>query len=341
MSKRILKMTLGVAISAACLVLVFRHIDFPELKKALLSARYELVLAAVAVYLFSMVIRSFRWHILLRPVKNVAPLRLFPSIIVGYAANNLLPLRAGEFVRAYFSGQKEGLSRSASFATIMVERIFDGLTMTLLLSVCLFSLQVGTEQDRAKLQLALWLGGAVFAGAFLFCLALLFKRELTLRLTERIFKLLVPGLSEKLLSIMHKFLSGLEVLRSTRDLLLVLGLSLLVWLCEAFMYALIGLSLGLGEQIPFVNHVVVLAIINLFIMIPAGPGFAGTFEAAGTWTLAMYGVSPTLAVSYVLLIHLGQYLSTTLLGLFYLWRYNVSLWAAQRDEAADENEPTI
>lgn len=341
MNRKTLQIVIGFAITAACLFFVFKHVDFAALKSALLSADYRLVIAAVAAYMTSMLVRSVRLHFLLRPIKSVPVLNLFPIIIVGYAANNLLPFRLGEVVRAYFTGEKEKVSRSASFAALIVERIFDGLSVALILSIGLFSMRVGDAQDMMQLRSVLWLGGGAFMGAFLVCLGLVFQREATLQLIERIFSFEAAGISEKVMGVVHKLVAGLEVLRSAKDSVIVLLLSLLVWTCEGAMYACIGISLGFGDQVPFTNELVVLAIINLFIMVPSTPGFAGTFEAAGVWTLSKFGVGHDQAVAYTLLIHLGQYIPTTLLGMFYMWKYNLSLTkASSGGEEVEPSEPS-
>lgn len=342
-----LKLIISLVISGVCLYLVFRHIDFGKLKRGWEEANHALLLLSVLVYMSSMFVRSYRWHFLLRPIKAVPTLRLFPPVIMGYAGNNLFPFRAGEIIRAYSSGKLENISRSASFATIIVERIFDGLTMAVLLSITLATIgSTAAEipnQDFRTLYFVLWLGGAAFMGAFLLCLALIFQRDASLRLIERLFQFETSGISDRVLAVIHKFVTGLEMLRSGKDVLVVMLLSFAVWACEAGMYVLVGKALHL-DTINVFQHLAVMAIINIVIMIPAAPGFAGTFDFAGKKTLGLFGIAPEIAVLYTTLIHLGQYLPTTLLGGFYMFKYNVSPSAAQEEEGEavplDEDEKT-
>jgi len=93
------------------------------------TAHYAWIIPGVLVYGVAVWARTWRWHYLLRPLKPVPLTKLWPVVVIGYMGNNVYPFRAGEVIRAYVLKQKEGVSISASIATVLVERVFDGLVM--------------------------------------------------------------------------------------------------------------------------------------------------------------------------------------------------------------------
>ncbi len=322
--KSVVKTIAGVLISGVFLYLALHNVKWHEMLEALVGVRLSWLIASVVVYFLSMVVRSLRWSILLHPVKRINPVRLFPSVIIGYATNNILPLRMGEFVRAYVSGVREGVSRSASFATIIIERIFDGLTMIaiLLATMALFSKSASTSWRF--LDYTLIITSIIFIGALAFFFALIFFEKKTKNLIDWLSRLLPNKIEDLVNHILQRFLSGLTVLRSGGNLVLVALLSLAAWSCEGIMYFFTAQAMGL-EGLGLGKNLMVLAVVNLVIMIPAAPGFVGTFEFSCKKTMALFGVTASTAAGYAIVLHAAQYLPITLLGIYYLARYNISL----------------
>src|SRR5438034_936253 len=128
------------AVSAVFIGLFVRSTDFGEVKTAFAEANYWLVALSLPVYFLGLWVRTIRWQYLLRPVRRVPALRLYPVVIIGLMANNLIPARAGEFARAYVLGQREKISKTTSLGTIAVDRLFDGVTLIpLMLIVAAFA----------------------------------------------------------------------------------------------------------------------------------------------------------------------------------------------------------
>src|SRR4030043_1286303 len=119
----------GILISAIFLYLVLRKIDYPQLWQILKSANYWWLIPGVAVYFVALWGRSWRWHFLLRPLKAIPTPTMFPIVTMGYAFNNIFPARAGEILRSVVLKHEEGVPISASLATIIIERVFDGIVM--------------------------------------------------------------------------------------------------------------------------------------------------------------------------------------------------------------------
>ena len=125
----------GLCLGAAALALFFLTTDWARLVEALARANYWYAVPAVLLYQVSLLFRTARWQMLMRHMREVPIPRLYPVVVVGYMANNLLPLRLGEVVRSYYVGEREGVSKTAALATILVERLMDALTLIVFVAV--------------------------------------------------------------------------------------------------------------------------------------------------------------------------------------------------------------
>ena len=346
---------LGFAVSLVFLLLFFfpipwtplgEAIDFQDMARSLRDANYVLMIPAIASYFVAVGFRSLRWQFLLRPLRPISGRRLFPVIIVGYMANNLLPLRLGELVRVYYLGQKEPISRTSALATVGIERVFDGLTLLFFVAVVAISLPVvrldqGLGERSGIPWILLATGTAV---AFLGAIGLLVFISKTpsgsLRLVNLLVKLLPAGARPRVLRLVELFLEGLGVLRSPWKLLAIFAFSLPVWLLEALKYFLIGISFdlqgafaGWGEMVAAI--LLVTATSNLATSLPSSQGGIGPFEFFGAATLVLLGVGETVASTYVLALHVALLVPVTILGLMILWTENLTLaqLARQREDA--------
>jgi len=145
-----MKLWVGIGISIFFLFLLFRKIDFDKLLAALAEMDYRYLLPAVLFTFISYFFRAVRWRFLLLPMKKTLMRNLFPATIIGYMANNLLPARLGEFVRAYVLGEKESLDKSAVFANLVVDRLFDGFTVILILVVTFFTVKLPPGMEKIQ-----------------------------------------------------------------------------------------------------------------------------------------------------------------------------------------------
>jgi uncharacterized protein (TIRG00374 family) len=142
------KIIISIIISIFFAILIIDKIDYNKTIGALHAANYAFIPIAVILSIVTNIVRTYRWKHIINPVKNISIPSLFSGVSIGYMANNLLPARLGEFVRAYIMGKKEGISKSATLATIVLERIFDGLALLFFLGIIavLFSLPLWIKQ---------------------------------------------------------------------------------------------------------------------------------------------------------------------------------------------------
>jgi uncharacterized protein (TIRG00374 family) len=273
-------------------------------------------------YLLSYVFRVLRWHYLMRPVQHIGFMPLFRAMMIGFLANNILPAHLGEFVRAYVLGKSEGVSTSATFATIVLERIYDGLTVLLLLLVVLFFMDLpdtsGTDSiiTPAVLRSIGWWGLALFGGLMVIMQLLRFKRYQATRLCHFCFRPLPGGLAQKAAGMLESFCDGLA-LTTGRDLAFISLHSLLTWICLCFWaWSLFpAFHLSFGPMAGVLTEVV----ISLALLIPTAPAFMGVFHMAATATLAFMGAGGGIAGSYAMILWLSHVVITSGLGLYYTW----------------------
>jgi hypothetical protein len=284
----------------------------------------------VAVYFVAVWARAWRWHYLLRPIKAIQTRVMFPITCIGYMGNNIYPARAGEVLRAVILKRKEGVSISASLATIIVERIFDGVVMLAFIFVNLAqlarladtSVPVGSWEVTIQ-DLAVWGSAAFFGALVLFLLAAMFPK-MTARAGGWCIQHLTPRrMHEKTTHIMDRFLEGLAALRSPANVLMVFLTSVLIWLLETVKYWFVLHAFGLEGQVSFFTLMLMNGVVNLATTIPAAPGYLGTFDAPGIAVLQAGGVDKAIATGYTLVLHLALWIPITALGAWYLAREGI------------------
>ncbi len=319
----------GFAISLIFLGLFFFRTDFGEIWNSFKEANYAIAFASLPVYFAGIWVRTIRWQYLLRPVAKVSTARLYPVVIVGLMANNLIPARAGELVRAYLLGERERVSKAAALGTIAVDRLFDGITLVpMLLIVVAFT--GGGEQFSLPavdwtinlVQLAVVMT-VLFGGALAVLFLLAFSEasrrkadELITQLTPARFRPSVEGLA-------HSFFEGLQALRSPTDMSVAWVMSLVSWLLEATMYYIVGLAFEI--DIGFQHYLLATAAANLAIAVLASQGGIGPFELVTKQVFIAAGVATGAAEAYAIGLHALVLLPVIIVGFYFLGTMGMSL----------------
>lgn len=322
---------LGLAISIFFVYLALRGLDLAHVWQAMKSANYIWLLPGVAVYFVGVWVRSWRWHYLLRPLKKISTNSMFPIVTIGYMGNNIYPARAGEVLRAVILKDRQGVPVSASLATIIVERIFDGVVMLAFVFLNLPELArlTTTSGFIGSIQQVAVIGAAVFVGALaVFLLAAMFPQ-----VTERVMNKLIDRWAparwrESIRGLVMRFLSGLESLRSPQEALMIFVTTAIIWLLETGKYWFIMHAFPF--RVSFFALMLMNGIVNLTTTLPSAPGYVGTFDAPGIALLVAYNVTPEVAAGYTLVLHAALWFPITLLGVYYYlrqplrWGKNVS-----------------
>ncbi len=309
---------LGFIITLALLAYGLPRIDWSALQGAFLDLDPGLIPLSVAATFLSYVIRTLRWREILRPYRPLGFGPLYGALMVGFAANNILPARAGEFVRALALHRQTGVSRGLVLSTVLLERIFDGLTLIGMLGIIALVWTVPGAGSAATL-----IVGAVFLIAIALVTVVARVERLAAWLADTAVRIAPARLKDAIGTKARSALEGLAVLRDRRGILIVVALSLAVWGCEALSYyALIQSALG-NQALP--AALLATVTINLGIMLPAAPGYVGTFEAAAILALTNFGLSVEDALATALVSHGIQWVLVTAIGAAIAMRAGLSL----------------
>jgi uncharacterized protein (TIRG00374 family) len=324
------KLVIGILISLVFLYLAFRKVDYVELWDALKGANYWYILPNVVVVILSMWMRAIRWKFMVNPIKKVGMGSLFSSVMIGFMANNVLPARLGEFIRAYSLGSKEKMSRSATFATIMIERIFDGFSLLFLLWLSLLMYPEFPGWVKKASNLFLLMNIATLG----FLVLIEMKRELAVKFFNLVFRILPSSLSSRGAEIVDKFISGLAVFRNIPSLLWILGWSIFIWVMVGISNYFIFLAF---DQTPAIfASFILLGIVSLAVMLPSSPGFVGTFHYACVASFVILNLNEAVSRPFSIVLHASQYIPITLIGLYYLRKEHLSLKTIESDSMQKE-----
>lgn len=322
---RSLRFWLSILVSVVFLWLAFRGQDLSATWAALSSAHYWYLVPAVVLYFLGVWVRSVRWKSLLSPIGKYTTSSLFPVVVIGYMANDVLPARMGEVVRVYVLAQRERISRTAALGTVVVERLLDALTMMLLLGAAALLVPLNGEIERVAL-----VAGVVLLLGMVVLMGIALAPAFVLRITSPLLQRLPGSLAVRGAGIGNKFLSGLQVVRSVRVLSASFLFSVIAWLLEGCMYWVLAQAFDLKAGVPII--LLTLAVANLATLVPAGPGYVGSFEFGALLVLAnLGGIARELATGYVLVVHATLVVPVVLLGLYYWGTHHLSLYRIRRD----------
>jgi uncharacterized protein (TIRG00374 family) len=324
------KFWLGIAVSIFFMGLLFRKIDFNQLWLALVRVDYRFILLAVLCTFVSYFLRAVRWHFLLIPEKRIPLSSLYSATIIGYMANNLLPARLGEFVRAFVLAQREGLQTPTVFASLVIDRLFDGFTVMLILLFTLFSLQM--PQGLAEAESVLRTGGIVtfvlYAAVVVFLFLLKSQTMRTLAWTAVLLKPFPQQLSDRIIPLLGSFIGGIRLSSRGGHVAAVLFSSLAIW---SFCIIPVDMVLqGFGIHLPVTASMFILVLLVFAVMVPASPGFIGTYHYACFKGLSAFGIEESISVSIALVIHGISFFPVIVAGFYFLWKNKISLKSVRK-----------
>lgn len=321
------RLAAGTVLALLLLALFFRGIDWSALGQALAGARplplLGLVLATVLVYSA----RAWRWGDLLAPLGRVGFADLFSATMVGFASGLLVP-RAGEILRPWLVSRRHPIPTSAGFATIILERLVDLVTVLALFALYLFVLPAPAAERGGQVMRLVEAGGAIAglaaAGALAFLLALHANAERVVGGIERLLSRAPRWLAEPVGRVLHAFSAGLAVLRAPLPRLAKIGAqSLLVWLLIALGFHLNHVAFGI--DLPFHATFLLVAFLVVGVAIPT-PGMVGGFHAFYLIALSeIFGVDRAAAAAAGISAHALSNLPVLVLGLALLGREGLSL----------------
>ena len=322
-----IKFIIGIGISVFFLFILFRKIDLQQLLAALKMLDYRFLAAAVLVTLVSYSSRAVRWHYLILPQKRAKPRNLLSATIICYMANNLLPARLGEFARAIVFAKKEKLEVSSVFASLVIDRLFDGFSVLVILIFTFFMVKLPPGME--SVQKGLVAGGYVTLAVYLAVIAflVLLKRATarTVHVVALILKPFPKVVAEKAVNLLISFISGLQLPSKSGDLLAIILSSVFIWSTAAWPIDLVLQAFNI--HLPFTASLFILVFLVFAVMVPASPGYVGTYHAACMYGLMAFAIPKEQALSVALVVHAIGFFPVILFGFYFLWKDKISFSA--------------
>ena len=328
------KVWLGLAISAVALFWAFHDVDFSLVVRHVSEADPLLFAASVFVATALFWIRAVRWHWLLEPIQPGVPYGpRIAATCIGFMANNLLPARVGEFVRAFALGRMTGMRVSAAFGSLVVERLLDGIVVVSFFFSAMAAPSFPDAVGGGDIALAARLMLALLLVVGVLLVGIVLRPEASVRIGRALGERLLPRtIRRPIVDAFEALVHGFSVLRSPRLMLLSLLWSVVLWLSGALAFYLAFLAFDI--DVPFAAAVFLQSLVALGVSLPSAPGFFGLFEGfARLGLVEVFGVDPARAVGFAIGFHIGGFIPITLVGLWYAWRIGLS-----RDEVVHGEE---
>ena len=318
-------------LTAAFLFFFFRSVpDWGAVFRSLTKVSLPVFILTLLLTPLHLATRAFRWrYLLIHEKRDVRFRNLFAGNAIGFTVSFLLPGRVGEIVKPLYCARKECVRPGFVLGTVVVERIFDILTMCFLLGAFLlarplyaskFVLKPETSSRLTQLGIA---GLAVGAGLLGLILFVYFFRDRAVRLTMVLLRPLPKAWGEKAAHLLHEFIDGLKFFHSPGNLVIYIGLSFVVWLGITFFYWVFFLSYRVS--IPFFFLIPYIFLTMVGASIPT-PGMTGGFHAFSQFGLTqLFGLDANLAATLTIVVHAIQLVMTCLIGYAIIRKEGLSL----------------
>jgi uncharacterized protein (TIRG00374 family) len=317
MKRRVLQLLVGVAMSASLVFLLLRTVDTSAVASAVGLADPRPIVLAIVVYIFAMWLRSVLWRQLLPSARSTS--MLFRVSIVGFAVNSLMPLRVGEFARAYLVGKWCGIEYGTTFASLVAERVLDGLAVGLILLGAL--LFVPAPGYVLVLGLAV---AAIFGGLATALILASWRANAVISVVAFLMRPLPERFARRGERLARQFAFGLGPLRNWRALPWLASLSTAGWLCQFAVFYLLMLAFPVPASLPLA--LLGGGVANFATLLPSAPGYVGTFDAALIkLVMDVQGTNIEYATAYTLVVHTVLVVPIVALAAFIMWRANMSI----------------
>lgn len=312
-------------ISIILIIVVLLIADLDKVIKDVISFGIVPFLIICIIYSFSFLFRAIAWTELVKPLTKLRLSDSFYIVLVGFLANNVLPLRIGELVRAYLLAKRNSIGKVRSFSTVVVNRIVEGSVLVLLFLAGFFLVETIT----LEMQFAVLFPALFFAALLLFFV----MPDSFIRFAEKIIGR-IPFISDRIKLLLGDLTIGSRAFKQGIYSQIKIWLSsIIVWVIHVVVFYIVMASLGLDFTIP--QLMIIVAISNIVAMIPSAPGYLGTYEAAIVFSFAAFGLSSEAALSTAIITHLVAYVVITILGIISLNRLGVSWGEIAKVEKAN------
>jgi glycosyltransferase 2 family protein len=333
-----LRTILVLAIAAALIALFLHNVDLWRVGASIIHAQPEWLVLSIATMLINLAIRALRWQYLLEPLGHTSFMSSFRATAVGFAASSVLPARAGEVIRPYFlarqapADQKGRMTATGAFATIILERLLDLVTVLILLASLVFVFGKNLAGvNPTGFALVKWAGASAAAISITVLLVLFVLAGDPARLGRTMTRLeqVVPSaLAGVIAKIAEKFARGLGAIRSPSRLLIALAWSFPLWL--SICLGIWAVAVAFRFAIPFTGSFLLVALLVLGVAVPTPGAVGGFHEAFRVGATMFYGAPDDAAVGAAIVLHLFSILPALLLGLVFAAQEGLNVGGMRR-----------
>jgi hypothetical protein len=334
----------------ALFVYWFVHkLDWSEVWREVSTANWARLGLAVSLFVGTYFVRVLRWRALLEPMARTSLKGLFQATVVGFSALFVMGRAAEMIIRPAMLSLKERVHPSASYATVMIERVFDMVMVVFFFAINLvFFEYVPTDRDATRLFGWIKVTGVVLlviAVAGIYGLSVFRSRRAgVLNYLELRLGWLPRHALKGLMSLLRHISEALGVLHDARGLAVTVSYTVLMWLMVALAHLLVVRAFGIPYgYVPFTGAVFVMGLSMLGSVVPTPGGATGPFHTATAAALAFLGVSQSKAASVAIVLHLVIFAPASLFGLYYLLKEGLSLDRLRRigEQQAVEAESAL
>ena len=329
------------ALAVGLLALFLRNADLSSVLAEMRAAQPSLLILASILTSVMYLVRAERWQYLLEPLGHTRFWVAFKTTVIGFAASFILPARAGEVLRPYLLAREEQLPATAVFATVIVERMLDLVSVLILLGIFFVFFSTGPAAAAPGLYRAVLIGGLaiapVGAGLLIAMFLMAGHPERLHRVVLKMERVLPTRLAHAVAGFARTFAEGLAVVRRPSRLVFALGWSLVLWLAIAAQIWMLARAFGI--PLPFGGSFIVTAMLVVGVAIPTPGGVGGTHEAFRLGVTAFYGADNDAAVGAAILQHAVNFVPIILLGLWFIARDGMNL-GRLRAVTAEANKVT-
>lgn len=332
--RNIIRTVVVIGLAVGLLAVFLRNADLGRVWASVTAARPDFLLLALAITSGTFVVRAERWQYLLGPLGPTRFSTVFRTTVIGFAASAVLPARAGEVIRPYLLARREGLSATAAFATIVVERILDLIAVLLLMGAFLIWFDPGLESRDSAVFRAIRFGGLVMAPVAIGTLAaMFFMAGHPERLHAWVLKaesILPARLAAMIARLARTFAEGFAVLRSPGRLVAALAWSIVLWIAIAG--GIWSVSVAFGIAMPFTGAWLMLAPLVVGVAVPTPGGVGGFHEAYRIGATGFFGADNDIAVGAAIVLHAISVGPVIIVGLLFIVQDGLKLGGMARGE---------
>jgi uncharacterized protein (TIRG00374 family) len=323
-----------IGLAVGLLAVFLRNADLGNVWASVTTARQDFLLLALALTCGSFIVRAERWQYLLGPLGPTRFSTVFRTTVIGFAASAVLPARAGEVIRPYLLARREGLSATAAFATIVVERILDLVAVLLLMAAFLVWFDPGLESRDSAVFQAIRFGGLVMAPVAVGALAVMFfMAGHPERLHAWVLKaeaILPARIASAIARFARTFAEGFAVVRSPARLVAAIAWSIVLWIAIAS--GIWAVSVAFGIAMPFTGAWLMLAPLVVGVAVPTPGAVGGFHEAYRIGATGFFGADNDIAVGAAIVLHAISVAPVIIVGLLFIVQDGLKLGGIARGD---------